>query len=72
MFLFASVDVDALCDFQRVPSCSEWGVGVCMTCVVYPIISCFMEDFTINSARVCHIVRDERLNELTEAGVEVG
>ena len=72
VFSSASVDVNASCDFQGVPSGSVWGVGVCMGCVVRSRVSCFMEVATIDSARICHGVGGACLNKFTEVGMEIG
>ena len=67
----ASVDVDAPCDFQRVSSVPTWGAGVYMNGAVRSRDSCFMEDVTIDGARIYPRVGVVCLDKFAEAGVEV-
>ena len=49
-----------------------WGSGVCMDGVVRSRDCCFMEDVSIDGARVCHGAEAVHLDKFAEAGMEIG
>jgi len=68
MFLLTYVDVESPCNFRGVSSGAVWGVGLWMVWSV-PESHAFMEDVTIDGARVSHGVGGVCLDEFAEGGM---